>query len=355
MAHLANRTIVRRIGPIARFIVALVLAGAVRAGPLFAQEQPAQVSSIFAPVSRPAELVRELSLLVLAITGGIFVIVGGLLAYSIVRFRRRHDDEGREPPQVYGSNSIELAWTVVPVLIVFVLTLATMRTIVAVQRGAPEAALTVTVVGFQWWWEFRYDDLGIVTANELHVPVSSREDARPTLLKLRSADVVHSFWVPRLAGKTDVIPNRENEMWIEPFEKGTYLGQCAEFCGTQHANMLLRVVVHSPEDFDRWVREQRQPPVADPSVREGRDLFLSTACINCHTVGATEATGTFGPNLSHLMSRETLGAGVATNDREHLRKWIRDPQLLKPGCLMPDMQLSDAQVDRVVDYLLTLR
>jgi cytochrome c oxidase subunit 2 len=316
---------------------------------------PEHVSSIFAPVSTPAALVGELALLVLAITGGIFVVVGGLLAYSIFRFRRRRDDDGREPPQVYGSNPIELAWTLVPVLIVFVLFLATTRTIVAVERSAPPPAVTVTVTGFQWWWEFRYEELGVVTANELHVPVSSRDDPRPTLLKLRSADVVHSFWVPQLAGKTDVIPNRENQMWIEPFETGTFLGQCAEFCGTQHANMLLRVVVHSRDDFQRWLVEQRQPPVDDPQVREGRDLFLSTACINCHTVGATVATGTFGPDLSHLMSRATLGAGVAPNDRDHLRTWVSDPQLLKPGCLMPDMQLTAAQVAHVVDYLVTLR
>ena len=333
----------------------IALASAVGATAKSPDDQPVQISNIFAPVSTPAALVSELSFLVLAITGGIFVVVGSLLAYSIVRFRRRRDDDGREPPQVYGSNPIELAWTLVPVLIVFVLFLATTRTIVAVERGAPPPALTVTVTGFQWWWEFRYEEMGVTTANELHVPVSRRDDPRPTLLKLRSADVVHSFWVPRLAGKTDVIPNRENTMWIEPFETGTFLGQCAEFCGTQHANMLLRVVVHSPEDFERWLHDQRQPPVDDPRVQDGRDLFLSTACINCHTVGETVATGTFGPDLSHLMSRETLGAGVAPNDRDHLRTWVRDPQLLKPGCLMPDMQLTEAEVDSVVDYLVTLR
>jgi cytochrome c oxidase subunit 2 len=333
----------------------LLLVGSASAAATSTDDPGPQLSNIFAPVSTPAELVSELSFLVLAITGGIFAVVGGLLAYSIVRFRRRRDDDGREPPQVYGSNPIELAWTLVPVLIVFVLFLATTRTIVAVERGAPPPALTVTVTGYQWWWEFRYEEMGVTTANELHVPVSNRDEARATLLKLRSADVVHSFWVPRLAGKTDVIPNRENTMWIEPFETGTYLGQCAEFCGTQHANMLLRVVVHSPEDFEQWVREQRQPPVDDPRVQGGRDLFLSTACINCHTVGQTVATGTFGPDLSHLMSRETLGAGVAPNDRAHLRTWVRDPQLLKPGCLMPDMQLTEAHVDSIVDYLVTLR
>ncbi len=314
--------------------------------------------NIFLPSSAPAELIRELAWLVLSITAGIFVVVTGLLVYCVVRFRHRPGDDGHEPPQVYGSNQVELAWTVVPLLIVVVLFLGTTRSIIAIESAAPPPdALRVTVIGYQWWWEFRYPELGIVTANELHVPVSARDDRRPTALKLQSGDVVHSFWVPRLAGKTDVIPNRDNHMWIEPFEPGTYVGQCAEFCGTQHAKMLLRVIVHPEGDFERWVAEQQRSPVVgdDPKVRAGRDAFQQTACINCHTVGDTVATGIFGPDLSHLMSRETLGAGVAANTPENLKAWVRDPQQLKPGCRMPAMQLDDDALDRVVAYLLTLR
>jgi len=313
-------------------------------------------TNIFAPLSTPAQAIYEISLLVLAICGAIFLVVAGLLAYSIVRFRRRPGDEVREPPQVYGSNQIELAWTVIPILIVFVLILATARTIYDVQGAIPPAdALNATVVGHQWWWEIRYPKLGIVTANELHVPVSETSKRRPTFLKLESADVAHSFWVPQLAGKTDVIPNRRNLMWIEPTEPGTYVGNCAEYCGLQHARMLLRVVAHAPNDFQNWVAVQKQPPVDDPQLRAGRDAFFSTSCINCHVIKGTRANGQFGPDLTHLMSRETIGAGVVPNTAENLRAWVRDPQHIKPGALMPNMQLSDAELDQMVAYLSSLR
>ena len=251
--------------------------------------RPIHLTSIFDPASTPAQAILELSWLVLWICAGIFVIVVGLLTYILIRFRHRRADTD-EPPQVYGSNQIELAWTVIPLLTVVVLFLVTTRTITAVQNVVPPAeALQVTIVGHQWWWEIRYPALGIVTANELHVPVSDRTRPQPTFLKLESVDVAHSFWVPRLAGKTDVIPNRDNYMWIEPFEPGLHLGQCAEYCGTQHANMLLRVIVHTRDDFERWVAAQQQPPVRDPAVQAGRDLFQTTACVNCHTVRETVA------------------------------------------------------------------
>ena len=323
--------------------------------PAFAAE-PNGVTNIFRPLSTPAQAIHEVSLLVLAICAGIFLVVGGLLAYTVVRFRWRPGDEGHEPPQIYGSNQLEFAWTVIPIVTVFVLFLATARTIYDVQGAAPPAdALNVTVVGHQWWWEIRYPELGIITANELHVPVSESVKARPTFLKLESADVVHSFWVPQLAGKTDVIPNRENRMWIEPTQPGTYVGNCAEYCGMQHAHMLLRVIVHPPGDFEKWTAAQRQPPVDDPQARAGRDVFFATACINCHSIGETKARGTFGPDLTHLMSRETLGAGTVPNTAEKLRAWVRDPQTIKEGCNMPNMQLTENELNQIVAYLLTLK
>jgi cytochrome c oxidase subunit II len=290
------------------------------------------------------------------ICAAIFLVVAGLLVYTIVRFRHRSTDDGAEPAQIYGSNQIELAWTVIPVLIVFVLILVTARTIYDVQGAAqPADTLNVTIVGHQWWWEIRYPKLGIVTANELHVPVSESSKRLPTFLNLESADVAHSFWVPQLAGKTDLILNRTNQMWIEPVQTGTYVGNCAEYCGLQHARMLLRVIVHPPGDFEKWVAAQREPPVDNPQVRAGRDAFFSTSCINCHAIGETKAKGKFGPDLTHLMSRETLGAGVIANNQENLRAWVRDPQPIKPGALMPNMQLTDDELNQVVAYLLTLK
>jgi cytochrome c oxidase subunit 2 len=310
--------------------------------------------SIFAPVSTPAFLIRDLSWLVLAICAAIFAVVAYLLIHVIVRFRSPRGADDREPPQIYGSNAIEAAWTVIPILIVVVLFLATARTIFEIDRarGLTEA-LRVTVVGHQWWWEFRYPDLGIVTANELHLPVSERGERRPTALRLESVDVIHSFWIPQLNGKTDVIPNQPNMMWVEPLQVGTYYGQCAEYCGTQHAHMLLRVVVHPKGEFDAWVAAQRAAPAE--VAMAGRAVFMATACVNCHTVRGTPAAGTFGPDLTHLMSRATLGAGVAANTPENLRRWVNDPAHLKPGALMPAMNLSEGEVEAVVAYLTTLK
>jgi cytochrome c oxidase subunit 2 len=317
------------------------------------------VSSIFAPVSTPAVKEADLAKMVLVLSAIVFVVVAGLMAYSLVRFRAGRGEQGTEPPQVYGSAQVEAAWTVIPIIIVIVLVLATGRVIHEVQAAPePPNAVRVTVVGRQWWWEIRYPELGVVTANELHVPVSDSAHRQPTFLTLESADVAHSFWVPRVAGKTDLIPNKTNRMWVEPHQPGTYLGQCAEYCGTQHAHMLLRIVAEPPEQFARWVEQQRQNAAAvpaDSAAAAGRRVFLGTACISCHTVGGTVATGRYGPDLTHLMSRETIGAGVAPNTRDRLRAWVRNPDDLKHGVLMPAMQLDDEQLDQLVGYLLTLR
>ncbi len=312
-------------------------------------------TSIFAPVSTPADSVFELSLFVLAVTAGIFATVFGLLVYAVVRFRRPTNDDGCEPPQVYGSDEVELAWTVIPVLIVVALFLATARVIFSVQHPVkPPDAVEVVVIGHQYWWEYRYPKLHVVTANELHVPVSDPAHPTPTFMTLLSADTDHSFWVPRLAGKTDLIPNHPNSMWIDPHEAGLYLGQCAQYCGTQHAKMLLRVYVDSHADFDRWVEAQRRPAPATAS--RGREIFETTACVNCHAVGGTTAAdGTFGPDLTHFMSRDTIAAGAAPNTPENLRLWIRNPDALKPGSRMPAMNLSDPDVNAVADYLESLR
>jgi len=314
------------------------------------------VPSIFSPASGHAKSLYDLSMFALAVIGAIFALVSCLLVNALVRYRTTAANAHAEPPQVYGSSQIELAWTIVPVLIVLVMFLSAARVIHAIQDAPRRAgALDVTVVGHQFWWEFRYPALGIVTANELHIPVSDPERPRPTYLKLLSADTDHSFWVPELGGKTDLIPNRVNEMWIDPDRPGLFLGQCAQYCGTQHGKMLLRVYVDSHEAFDAWVRAQRQPPIRDERTAAGRQVFETTACLNCHAIGSTAATGRYGPDLTHLMSRSTIAAGATVNTRQSLRRWIEAPDSIKPGSLMPAMKLADGDLEALVSYMQTLR
>jgi cytochrome c oxidase subunit II len=354
--------------------------------------------STFAPHSTPAHEEHSLSLFVLSICLLIYLGVSGLLVYALIRFRARPHDN-TEPPQVFGSLQIELSWTIIPILIIVVLFLGTARVLFSVQDAPePPTALDVTVIGHQFWWEFRYPKYNVVTANELHLPLSTKSDPRPTFLKLTSADVMHSFWVPQLGGKTDVLPNRVNQMWMDPLETGLYVGQCAQFCGPEHAKMLLRVYVDTPEDFEKWIKNQQrtqaelaQPHIAMASManpgnqsagpvppnsppthgtvaattsteatdaitpRNGQLVFEQQSCISCHTVAGTVANGRYGPDLTHLMSRVTIGAGAALNTPGNLEAWIADPNTFKPGCLMPAMHLSDRQNAQITAYLLTLK
>jgi cytochrome c oxidase subunit 2 len=354
-------------------------------------------TNIFAPASGPAHEVHRLSLFVLLITVGILLGVSAVLVYALVRYRARPGDHS-EPPQVFGSTQIELAWTIIPILLITVLFLGTARVIFAVQDAPkPKTAVDVVAIGHQFWWEFHYPQYNVTTANELHVPVSSPRNPRPTFLKLTSADVIHSFWVPRLAGKTDLLPNRVNEMWFDPEATGVYLGQCAQFCGPEHAKMLLRVYVDAPEDFDRWIKAQQAaqrelqgtqvsagepsqpnpgmaagyPANTPPTVGDtranltanaqaitpamGQKVFEHQACINCHTVNGTVANGRFGPDLTHLMSRDMIASGILKNNRENLLRWIENPNDFKPGCLMPAMHLTQEQNQQITAYLTTLR
>jgi cytochrome c oxidase subunit II len=337
--------------------VALLIAGVLLAARLCAAApQDNSVPNIFDSHSTPADSIRHLSFFVLGVTGLIFVVVFGLLLYAVVKFRGRATDMDREPAQVYGSTQIELAWTIIPILVVVVLFFATARVIHAIQDAPkPADALEVTAIGHQFWWEFRYPGLGIVTANELHIPVSDPSHPTPTFMKLLSADTDHSFWIPQLAGKTDLIPNRVNETWLDPHQTGLFLGQCAQYCGTQHAKMLLRVYVDRPEDFKLWVRAQQRRVNEDARVAVGRRVFERTACLNCHAIDGTNGNGRFGPDLTHLMSRRTIASGAAENNSQNLRLWIQNPDAIKPGSLMPAMKLSDAELDALVGYLETLQ
>ena len=336
--------------------VLTLLAGILFAAALCVASEPQanSIPSIFDARSTPAESILQLSHFVLVVTGLIFLVVFGLLGYALVKFRGRRADQ--EPAQLYGSTQIEVAWTVVPVLIVAVLFAATAQMIHAIQDAPkPPEAVEVTAIGHQFWWEFRYPAFGIVTANELHIPVSDLSHPTPTFLKLLSADTDHSFWVPQLAGKTDLIPNHPNETWLDPHETGLFLGQCAQYCGTQHAKMLLRVYVDSPQDFKTWIHEQQQTANQDAREVAGKQVFENTACLNCHAISGTNGTGRFGPDLTHLMSRRTIAAGAADNTPENLRLWIQNPDAIKPGSLMPAMKLSEPELDALVRYLETLR
>jgi cytochrome c oxidase subunit II len=324
-------------------------------GTAFAQSQ----TSIFNPAATPAKSAFGLSMLVLSITLAIFLIVAGLMLYALIRYRQRPDDADREPAQIYGSDQIELSWTVIPILIVVMLFLSTTRVILGTEAiPKPDSAMDVTVIGHQFWWEYRYPKLGVVTANELHIPISDPAKPTPTYLSMSSADVSHSFWVPRLAGKMDVIPNRLNIMWMDPAQAGLYLGQCAQYCGTEHAKMLLRVYAQSPEDFAAWISQQKKPAQQDfpgnPAATEGQTVFMHNACINCHAISGTAATGRFGPDLTHLASRDTIASGPIENTPENLRKWVDNPNTMKPGSLMPAMHLNDHDLDVITAYLTQL-
>jgi cytochrome c oxidase subunit II len=312
-----------------------------------------RVANMFNPLASPGESEKQVALLTFAITGAIFIVVGGIIVYTIARFRRKPgDDMHQEPPQVYGSNQIEIAWTIIPILIVFVLIGVMARVVAGVENASPPKTTThVTVVGHQWWWEVQYPDYHITTANEIHIPFSP-DGGQATYFVLQSIDVAHSFWIPQLSGKTDVIPNRDNYLWMNPKASGIYYGNCAEYCGTQHANMQLRVVAESPEDFKKWTLNQ-QTKVNEAS--QGKAVYESLACVNCHMIQGTTSIGKFGPDLTHLMSRREIGSGVIENNHKNLRAWVNDPQDIKPGCLMPSLKLTDHELDQVVAYLETLK
>ena len=315
-----------------------------------------RITNIFESHATPADAERDIGLFVIGVTGLILVIVWALLIYSMAKFRaKRGEDQLQEPPQIYGSNQIEIAWTFIPILIVFVLIGVTARVITAVQDQRPGSdSVGARIVGHQWWWEVTFPDLGVVTANEIHVPLAGPAGRR-TFVQLESMDVAHSFWVPQLSGKLDLIPNQTNTLWIDPREPGTYLGNCAEYCGTQHANMLLRVTAEPMDQFMGWAASQKASIADGAQQVEGRAVFESLSCVSCHAVRGTVASGRFGPDLTHVGSRQTIAAGMITNTREHLKAWVKDPQDMKPGTMMPSMKLDGHDLDSVVDYLVALK
>jgi cytochrome c oxidase subunit 2 len=300
--------------------------------------------SPFAPSSPFAAAIADLFSLTLWVCAVIGIGVTAAIVYSLFAFRAR--PEGEEPPQLTGNSTLEVVWTVVPLGIVswlFVLTLNTMAR--SDPSGDPDPA--ITIVGHQWWWEARYPS-GVVTANEIHIPVG-----RPLYVRLESTDVVHDFSVPQLARKMDAVPGHPNFFWISADTPGAYGGTCDEYCGTQHAWMRLLVLAEPAADFDAWQKAQLAP-ASPPSIgapSKGEDVFRKEACGNCHAVAGRGFDGRAAPDLTHLASRSTLGAGVSDQTPQDLRAWLRDPQSVKPGCRMPDFKLTDGQVSDLVAFL----
>ena len=285
------------------------------------------------------------------IAGVVFVLVQGLAIYAVIKYR--HRDDAPEPVQVHGNTKLELTWTIIPALILLGISVPTIITIFDLSR-TPKNAVNVTVIGHQFWWEYRYDDFGIVTANELYMPTD-----RPVAITLDGAedDVIHSFWIPPLGGKQDIVPGRINTMWVQADEPGTYLGQCTVYCGLSHANMRNRAIAIPPAEFDAWVANQKLParePAAGTEAREGHDLFTAKGCAGCHTIQGL-STGATGPNLTHFASRGTFAGSMFDNTPGSLRRWLADPPAVKPGSKMPNLGLTDDEIAKLIAYLETLQ
>jgi len=313
----------------------------------------------------------------------VFVLVEVGLIYIMIRYRKREGDE--RPPQTHGNVVVEIIWTLIPAFILLFIAVPTVRTVFKTQAQAVAGALDIEVIGHQWWWEFRYPQYGIVTANEIYLPIG-----RTVNFKLTSNDVIHSFWIPQLGGKRDAVTNRTNYIWLTPdstLQPSEWNGFCTEYCGTSHAKMRFRVFTVKPDQFASWVASEQKPaafgvvaqgpPAANVSqasytfprnqpafdyarprtpipagltftrgltgnARRGQQIFSSTACIGCHAiVGNPAAMGNIGPNLTHFGSRSTLGAGSFPNTPAYLALWIKNARLMKPGVIMPSLGLNE--------------
>ncbi|RZV45051.1 MAG: cytochrome c oxidase subunit II [Acidimicrobiia bacterium] len=306
------------------------------------------------PASERASNIDGLFRLTLIIAIVVFVLVQAAIIYTSFKFRRKKGEEPRPVKQIHGNTKLEIAWTIAPAIILAGLAVPTVQTIFE-NAEEPVDALEITVTGHQWWWEYEYTDLGVVTANEMHIPVG--QDIALTLTA-DAGDVIHSFWVPRLSGKRDLVPGHENTLTISADEVGLFLGQCAEFCGLSHANMRLRVYAHEPADFDAWVESQLAPAtVVEDS--EGWELFVNKGCTACHAIDGTEAEGgglNPGPNLTHFAQRDTFAGALYDSTEENLSAWLANPSELKSmrpdlNRGMPNLGLSDDEIATLVAFL----
>jgi cytochrome c oxidase subunit II len=303
--------------------------------------------SALSPAGPAADRIATLWWIMFAVAAVVFLIVMALLLVALLR---RNADRSHTLGD--GRKLVVWAGAVIPAIIlsaVMGLAIFYMR-VLAAPPTPPR--VTVEVIGHQWWWEVRYPDLKVTTANEIHIPAGE-----PVLVKVSTADVIHSFWVPELQGKIDMIPGQAHEIWLQAQHPGLYRGQCAEYCGTEHAKMAFLVIAEPADQFQTWAQAQAKPaaPVTDPQLVAGQQVFLSSACVYCHTIQGTNATSPLGPDLTHLASRQMIGAGVLPNARGSLAGWIINSQSLKPGNRMPPMQLSADQLQALLDYLQSLK
>ena len=316
------------------------------------------------PGGTSAAKVDSLFWMVFWIAVVVFVIVSVGLLFAVLRFRERKGVT-RAVRQIHGSTKLELAWTIIPVVILAVIAVPTIKLLFELREApAPgDNALEIEVIGHQWWWEFRYPDYGFTTANEMHIPTD-----RPIYLTLTSADVIHSFWVPRLAGKRDAVPGRTSNILLEADEPGVFIGQCAEFCGLAHADMRQRVFAHTEADFEAWALAQAIPAAVptEGAALAGWEVF-QTQCTSCHAIAGTAATSQLAPNLTHFASRTAFAGATLDNTEEHLREWLRNPSALVPmhperndlaaGRVlgMPDLGLTEEQITDLIAFLETLK
>jgi len=307
-------------------------------------------SNALDPQSPLARAIYDLGIISTVVFALIFVIVTGAITFSIFRFRTRPGEP--DPRQILGNRKVEIAWTIIPFLIViflFGITLSAMNR--ADPPPAPSPDLVIT--GHQFWWQVDYPGSGAITANEIHIPVGKALSVR-----LESADVLHEFWVPKLTRKMSNVPGQPNHIWLQADKPGSYIGQCSEFCGTQHAWMRILVVADEPAQFEEWQRAQLQPaPAATTDVTaKGLAVFQTSTCINCHAIrGVAGADLRVAPDLTHVGSRKQLASGMIDNTPANMRLWLKSPQHVKPGALMPDFTLTDEQLDQLSAYLSTLK
>jgi cytochrome c oxidase subunit II len=301
------------------------------------------------PKSDFGRITHDIFMLISWWTLGIFIAVEGALLYACWRFRDRPG--APIPKQIHGHTPLEISWTIAFAVILVIIGIPTIRVIFKSQEAPAATALHVDVTGKQWWWDFRYPGLKIVTANEVHLPVG-----QAVAFHLHGPDVIHSFWVPQLGGKRDVVPARVNRIVLTPDVPGEYIGQCAEYCGMSHANMRFRVFVHDKAGWEKWVAAQQAEPAEpkDELAVKGKEIFSQSPCVGCHTISGVSA-GVLGPNLTHFGSRTTLAAGILPNTPENVMKWIGNPGHIKPGALMPTLGLHDEQTKALAAYLLSLK